>query len=173
VIQAAMGWADYHLHVFSDGQTEYGRPDPELAFRDERRATLGDLILREGGGARYTYDFGDDWEHEIVVEKVLAAEPGVPYPGCVAGAGACPPEDCGGVWGYEHLREVLATPTTTSTTRWWRGWGWTRQPTSIPTGSTWTRPTGRSPLWAPHGEVPLVRELTELTTWRRCAGATW
>jgi hypothetical protein len=110
VIQAAMGWEDYHMHVFSDGRTEYGLPDPELAFRDERKAALRDLIPREGGRARYTYDFGDDWEHEIVVEKLLAAEPSTAYPVCVAGEGACPPEDCGGVWGYEHLREVLADP---------------------------------------------------------------
>jgi hypothetical protein len=112
VIQAAMGWQSSHLHVFSDGQTEYGRPDPELPFRDERTATLGDLLPREGSWARYTYDFGDDWKHEIVVEKRLAAEPGMAYPVCVAGEGACPPEDCGGAWGYEHLREVLADPST-------------------------------------------------------------
>jgi hypothetical protein len=111
VIQAVMGWEDYHLHVFSDGRDEYGRPDPELTFRDERKATLRDLIPHEGGRARYTYDFGDDWEHDVVVEKLLAAEPGMGYPVCVAGAGACPPEDCGGVWGYAHLREVLADPT--------------------------------------------------------------
>jgi hypothetical protein len=110
VIQAAMGWANYHMHVFSAGQVNYGRPDPELAFRDERKATLGDLARGQGGRVRYTYDFGDDWEHEVVVEKLLAAEPGVRYPLCVAGKGACPPEDCGGVWGYAHLREVLADP---------------------------------------------------------------
>jgi hypothetical protein len=110
VIQATMGWEDYHMHVFSDGSCEYGLADPELGHRDERKATLGRLLKREGERIRYTYDFGDDWEHEIVVEKVLAAEPGVRYPVCVAGKGACPPEDCGGVWGYEHLREVLADP---------------------------------------------------------------
>jgi len=110
VIQAAMGWQNSHLHVFSDGQTEYGRPDPELPFSDERTATLGDLLPRERSQARYTYDFGDNWEHKIVLEKQLAAEPGRVYPVCVAGAGACPPEDCGGAWGYEHLREVLADP---------------------------------------------------------------
>ncbi len=110
VIQAVMGWQDYHLHVFSDGQTEYGVPDPELEFRDERAATLGGLLPHEGSLARYTYDFGDDWEHEIVLEKEVAAEPSVAYPVCVAGVGACPPEDCGGAWGYEHLREVLADP---------------------------------------------------------------
>src|SRR6266511_3908743 len=110
VIQATMGWDNYHLHVFSDGRVNYGIPDPELAFRDERKATLHDLIPREGGRARYTYDFGDDWEHEILVEKLLVAEPGLRYPLCVAGEGACPPEDCGGAWGYAHLREVLADP---------------------------------------------------------------
>jgi hypothetical protein len=99
------------MHVFSDGRAQYGRPDPELEFRDERKATLRDLLPREGGRARYTYDFGDDWEHEVVVEKVLAVEPGMAYPVCVAGEGACPPEDCGGAWGYAHLREVLADPT--------------------------------------------------------------
>jgi hypothetical protein len=110
VIQAAMGWENCHMHVFADGRTRYGVPDPELGFRDERKAMLRDLIPREGGRAFYTYDFGDDWEHEVVVEKVLAAEPGVRYPVCVAGEGACPPEDCGGAWGYAHLREVLADP---------------------------------------------------------------
>jgi hypothetical protein len=110
VIQAAMGWEDYHMHVFSDGRAQYGRPDPELGFQDERKATLRDLLPREGGQARYTYDFGDGWEHEVVVEQVLAAEPGVRSPVCLAGEGACPPEDCGGAWGYAHLREVLADP---------------------------------------------------------------
>jgi hypothetical protein len=110
VIQAAMGWEDCHLHAFSDGRARYGQPGLELPFRDEREATLRDLIPREGGRARYTYDFGDDWDHEIVVERRLAAEPGMACPVCVAGEGACPPEDCGGGWGYEHLREVLADP---------------------------------------------------------------
>jgi hypothetical protein len=57
------------------------------------------------------YDFGDDWEHDIVLEQVLAAEPGKVYPTCVAGKGACPPEDCGGPWGYADLRAALADPT--------------------------------------------------------------
>jgi hypothetical protein len=110
VIQAAMGWEDYHMHAFSDGSCEYGLADPELGHRDERKATLDRLLKREGERIRYTYDFGDDWEHEIVLERVLAAEPGVRYPVCVTGNGACPPEDCGGVWGYEDLREALADP---------------------------------------------------------------
>jgi hypothetical protein len=55
----------------------------------------------------YEYDFGDSWRHEILVEKVLAPEAGGRYPQCVAGKRACPPEDCGGVWGYERFLEVI------------------------------------------------------------------
>lgn len=110
VIQAAMGWEDYHMHVFSHGSVEYGTPDPELCHRDERRATLDHLLGEAGDRIRYTYDFGDDWEHEIALEDVLAADPDVHYPICLSGKSACPPEDCGGAWGYEHLRGVLADP---------------------------------------------------------------
>jgi len=110
VIQAAMGWDNHHLHVFADGQANYGRPDPELGYRDERKVTLHELARGQSGRIRYTYDFGDDWEHDVVVEQVLAAELGLRYPVCLAGEGACPPEDCGGAWGYAHLREILADP---------------------------------------------------------------
>jgi hypothetical protein len=109
VIQTAMGWQDHHLHSFTDGTRTYGLPDLELEFTDERCVRFGDLDI-EGGRIGYTYDFGDDWEHEIVVEAVGVAEPGEHYPRCIGGAGACPPEDCGGPPGYEHLREVLADP---------------------------------------------------------------
>ena len=110
LIQVAMGWYDCHMHVFTTPGGEYGIPDPELGHRDERRVTLARLLARPGDRIRYTYDFGDDWEHEIVLESVLVAAPGPRYPTCVAGKGACPPEDCGGPWGYADLREVLADP---------------------------------------------------------------
>lgn len=110
VVQAAMGWSNYHMHVFSTGSCEYGAADSELGFLDERRAALGDLLSAAGDRLRYTYDFGDDWEHEILLEEVLPAGSDHPHPICVAGRGACPPEDCGSVWGYAHLREVLADP---------------------------------------------------------------
>ena len=58
----------------------------------------------------YLYDFGDMWRHDIFVEAISPPEPGVQYPRCVAGAGACPPEDCGGPGGYERLLEVLGDP---------------------------------------------------------------
>jgi hypothetical protein len=110
VIQVAMGWFDYHMHVFSTDAGDFGVPDPELGFLDERRTTLSRLVPEPGDQIRYTYDFGDAWEHEIVFEKELDADPGQLYPTCVTGKGACPPEDCGGVWGYTRLREVLADP---------------------------------------------------------------
>ena len=111
VIQAAMGWTDTHMHVFSTESAEYGMPDSDLGHRDERSATLVRLLSAPGDRIRYTYDFGDDWEHEIALEKILVPEPDQRYPSCVAGRSACPPEDCGGVWGYAHLREALADPT--------------------------------------------------------------
>ena len=119
VLQAAMGWQNSHLHSFTDGHRTYGHPDPELGFRDERSVRLGDLDTDRLG---YTYDFGDGWEHEIVVDAVVDAEAGGRYPCCLDGGGACPPEDCGGPPGYPQLRTVLATPPTPSTRTSWPGW---------------------------------------------------
>jgi hypothetical protein len=110
VIQAAMGWEDYHLHAFTARGVDYGPPDPELGHRNERRASVGDVISERGERMRYVYDFGDHWQHDVRVEKVLTAQPGSRYPICLTGKGRCPPEDCGGVWGYEELRETLADP---------------------------------------------------------------
>ncbi len=110
LIQAAVGWHGYHMHAFSAGGVDYGIPDPELGFRDERRTPLRRVLAKQGDRVRYTYDFGDGWEHEIIVEKVLDAEPGARYPLCTGGRGARPPEDCGGAWGYAALRATLADP---------------------------------------------------------------
>jgi hypothetical protein len=110
VIQAVMGWHDYHMHVFSTDLAEYGLADSELGHLDERGATLTELLNETGDRIIYTYDFGDNWEHEVALEKVLTAEPGVEYPVCTAGRSACPPEDCGGICGYADLRDALADP---------------------------------------------------------------
>lgn len=111
VIQHAMGWQDLHLHSFEVGGKQYGEPDPvgELAVRDELDARL-DAVVGKGDVFRYTYDFGDWWEHEVTVEDVFAAEPDERYPICVAGGRACPPEDVGGAYGYGELLEALDDP---------------------------------------------------------------
>ena len=110
VVQTAMGWQNCHMHCFTHGDIRYGRPSQELGFRDERTATLGELVTRAGDRIGYAYDFGDDWEHDLVLEQVTAANADGRYPVCTAGGGACPPEDCGGVFGYVQLRETLADP---------------------------------------------------------------
>jgi Plasmid pRiA4b ORF-3-like protein len=111
ILQAALGWENYHLHAFSFGEEEFGPRDPELNldFSDERQVTLGELT-DIGARFRYTYDFGDNWEHEILVEDLLDPDPDTHYPILVAAKGACPPEDCGGAWGYADLKEILADP---------------------------------------------------------------
>jgi hypothetical protein len=110
MLVAAFGWQDYHMHCFSSGPEEFGVPDPELGFIDERHVTLGELIGGVGDRLRYTYDFGDDWQHEIVVEELLDPDPEIHYPVLVAAKGACPPEDCGGPWGYAELKDILTNP---------------------------------------------------------------
>jgi hypothetical protein len=109
VIQAAMGWQNSHLHAFIDGQTYYGVPDAELRYRDERTTRLNDLV-KPGHRLVYIYDFGDGWEHEVTIEEATVAKPGMTYPLCVAGQGACPPEDVGGWPGYARLVEILTDP---------------------------------------------------------------
>ena len=111
VIQIAMGWTDSHLHAFVDGQTMYGIPDPEFggSTKNERNVRL-DSILEQGGKIVYEYDFGDSWEHEIKIEKVLEAAPTVHYPRCTAGKRACPPEDCGGPYMYEEFLAAIGDP---------------------------------------------------------------
>jgi hypothetical protein len=110
VIQTSIGWTDTHLHVFSTAAGDYGIPDPELGYRNEHNARLAQFLRQSGDRIHYSYDFGDGWEHLIVLEKRLNPEPGVQMPACLAGKGACPPEDCGGPWGYADLKEALADP---------------------------------------------------------------
>ncbi len=110
VLQAAMGWEDYHLYRFEVGDTEYGESaGGELGFRSAGRAKLGG-IAEAGDSFLYEYDFGDGWLHDLVIEAEVGPEPEQRYPACVDGARACPPEDCGGVPGYEELLQVLADP---------------------------------------------------------------
>jgi hypothetical protein len=113
VIQVAMGWESYHLYSFTVGGVDYGERDmtgDELDMKDARRARLSRLVRGEKFKFRYTYDFGDNWEHEIAVEKLLPPERGKTYPVCVDGKRAGPPEDVGGVWGFMEFVEAMRDP---------------------------------------------------------------
>lgn len=113
VLQTAFGWSDSHLHVFRVGEVRYGIAVPHFADDatvDERNVRL-DGVARQGDTLIYEYDFGDGWEHELRIERVAPADPTVHYPRCTGGERACPPEDCGGPPGYQHLLQVLRDPT--------------------------------------------------------------
>jgi hypothetical protein len=111
VIQIAFGWEDYHLHVFHTPFGDFGVSDRDLGHRAEGPVTLEQVVPGTGEKITYTYDFGDGWEHEITVEKVLDPPAGErPKPRCTGGRRAGPPEDCGGVWGYADLVEILGDP---------------------------------------------------------------
>jgi hypothetical protein len=107
-IQAAMGWHDSHLHAFDIDGRKYGDRQTVDDVADENRLTLNSLLKSGVARFAYTYDFGDNCEHVVAIEKTPPALAGGPYPACVAGKRNCPPEDCGGPWGYLHLLEVLA-----------------------------------------------------------------
>ena len=114
VLLDTMGWEGYHLHVYDIGGELYGDMDSDDAedsdFLDEADLKLSDVVKAVGHGFRYDYDFGDGWEHDVTL-TVIDPDDYLVVPGCMAGARACPPEDCGGPDGYAHLLEVLADPT--------------------------------------------------------------
>lgn len=112
VIQETMGWTQSHLYAFEIDGEQYGEPsrDDDLPMRSAKSTQLRRIAPEAGGRLLYTYDFGDDWEHLVQVEKVLPPEPGVAYPRCVAGKRACPPEDVGGIWGYQEFLEAIKDP---------------------------------------------------------------
>ncbi len=108
VIQIAMGWHDCHLHQFVIGAKQdamfFGVPDPEfqgdIETLNEKKYTINDLMAGPKAKCMYEYDFGDGWLHDVVWEIILPADAGFKHPVCLDGANACPPEDCGGLWGY-------------------------------------------------------------------------
>ena len=118
VLQVAMGWTNSHLHHFLTLDARYTDPrhNEDMGFgeqpdRDEAKATLAQVAPHAGGQFGYEYDFGDSWEHEITVEKILPGEAAAaPTALCLDGARACPPEDCGGIWGYAELLKTLKNP---------------------------------------------------------------
>ena len=110
ILQIAMGWSDSHLHQFEIAGISYGALDPEYAdeMLDERKVKLKQILRTEKQVLMYEYDFGDSWEHQVVLEKIIELDPTVAYPRCTAGKRACPPEDCGGIWGFADLLEAIA-----------------------------------------------------------------
>ena len=121
-IQDSMGWLDYHLHLFrvtnpeTGEREEIGIPDDD-GFEDDTPCMPGweipitEYFREPGTRTEYLYDFGDDWQHEVELEAILERVPKKKYPVCVAGARACPPEDCGGVPGYWDFLRIIGDPT--------------------------------------------------------------
>lgn len=116
-----MGWTDSHLQMFTYSD-DTGEPPIEIGiamepeFDDEIPLLPGwkhkikRYLTGESSKIEYTYDFGDNWRHKVELGDILPEENGVTYPRCLKGKRACPPEDCGGPWGYPELLEVLADP---------------------------------------------------------------
>ncbi len=119
-IQDALGWSDSHLHLFeiknpaTDEIVEIGIPDEDFEEDFETLAgwkkKIADYFSMENFKAEYVYDFGDNWEHTIKLEQILPRDEKTVYPICIDGKRACPPEDCGGPWGYEDLLQTISDP---------------------------------------------------------------
>lgn len=116
-IQTSMGWTNSHLHRFEIGKKRYGDPElledvDDLDIGDSTATLLSEILPIDGKRFQFTYeyDFGDYWQHEVLFEGSLEAVKGTNLPICLEGERACPPENCGGVGGYEHLLDVLADP---------------------------------------------------------------
>lgn len=116
ILQIVLGWTDSHLHQFISGRTTYGTSvdefggDLEMEGEEETQYKLSQLLKREKDSLNYEYDFGDGWEHKIVLEKILPYDGSVKVPTCIKGKRACPPEDCGGIWGYQNFLEAIQDP---------------------------------------------------------------
>ena len=114
IIQAAFGWYNYHLYEFDIGNAHYANPDlMDDEFPDDidsRKTKLAQLALREGSRFSYTYDYGDNWEHSITVQKILPYNKNKHLPSCIGGKRNGPPEDCGGAYGYQDMLRVVSDP---------------------------------------------------------------
>ncbi|HDQ15752.1 MAG TPA: plasmid pRiA4b ORF-3 family protein [Bacteroidetes bacterium] len=117
-IQDAMGWTDSHLHEFEiedptdGGKVRIGIPNEDYGDEviPDWKRNISNFFSEKNPKAWYIYDFGDSWEHMIVLEKILVKEKDADYPRCIDGKRACPPEDCGGVWGYEEFLRAIRNP---------------------------------------------------------------
>ena len=115
ILQVVMGWEDYHLHEFQIGRRVYAVPDPDDALYerrviDERRQRLQQVLPRVGVSFEYRYDFGDDWQHDVLLEAAVLPDPQKQYPRCLEGERSGPPEDVGGPLGYQLYLEAMVAP---------------------------------------------------------------
>jgi hypothetical protein len=116
VIQTTMGWTNSHLHQFIKNEICYSErlPDDitweELGSVDYLNLKVSDLLVREEERIQYEYDFGDGWNHELILEKILYGDNELEFPVCLAGEMNCPPEDCGGISGFANILEILKNP---------------------------------------------------------------
>lgn len=108
-IQIIMDWEDEHLHGFIIKGLSYGTAEDGFGV-DEKKVRLNSLNLQEKDKFIYLYDFGDNWEHTILVEKILPMDEKTQYPICLMGKRSCPPEDSGGPWCYEELLDIIKNP---------------------------------------------------------------
>ena len=112
VLERATGWDSTHLHLFDVGGVLFGDTDHDAPHLiSEKVARVTHLLPREQSSLRWDYDFGDGWEHHVVVEAIEPLNPKTKYPVVLAGERACPPEDIGGLGGYEELLRMLSDPT--------------------------------------------------------------
>jgi hypothetical protein len=114
VLQIVMGWENAHLHEFKVGRVSFGEPSPDYLGKmlDAKKVELRGVVQDEKDQFNYIYDFGDGWEHDLIVEHALTPETGKHYPICLAGERACPAEDCWGIGGYARLLAALSGPKT-------------------------------------------------------------
>jgi hypothetical protein len=114
ILQIVMGWTNSHLHQFIIDGEYYGEPEEEDGYseelKNEKRFRLNQFVTRKGFKFIYEYDFGDSWEHTVLVEAILPIEKGKQDPVCLEGKRACPLEDIGGVWGYDDFLKALSDP---------------------------------------------------------------
>lgn len=118
IIQTTMGWTNSHLHQFIKKNACYAPHHEDDEMWDEmdsidylkKKIKVSDLLKAEKDKIIYAYDFGDGWEHDVILEKILPLDNTLKYPICLTGKMNCPPEDCGGVWGYEDMLEILKQP---------------------------------------------------------------
>lgn len=115
VFQTSMGWTNSHLHQFIKDEVYYGQPDQEwdaeeTKMLNEKHYTVADLAPAVKARFTYEYDFGDCWQHEVVLEEIVPPDAEFKHPRCLDGANACPPEDCGGSDGYASFLHIMANP---------------------------------------------------------------